>query len=118
MCSHNIIYCTKNTRPIPSFSYSRSVIASIDFLFITGNISLLLLVMVAIGNGSARGRGSCSIVVDELLSVRVHVMGHLHLMELIEEGGILVLPTSKRGGGGRERGEEGMTLWLGIIIMC
>lgn len=32
-------------------------------------------------------------------------MGHLHLMELVEEGGILILPTSKRGGEGRE-GEE------------
>ena len=62
--------------------------------------------MVAIGNGSARGRGSCSIVVDELFGVRVHIVGHLHLMELVEEGGILVLPTSKKGGGGEGEEEE------------
>ena len=65
------IYCTKNTRPIPipSFSYSLSIIASVDFLFIAGKISLLLLVVIAIDNGSARGSSSCSIVIDELLSV-------------------------------------------------
>ena len=62
--------------------------------------------MVAIGNGHARGRGSCSIVVDELFSIRVHVVGHLHLMELVEEGGIFVLPSSKRGGGEGEEEEE------------
>ena len=72
--------------------------------------------MVAIGNGSARGRGSCSIVVDELFSVRVHVVGHLHLMELIEEGGILVLPTSKKGGGREEDRGERKGMWLSIII--
>ena len=58
---------------------SRSIIASVNFLLITGQVSPLLMmvvVVVAIGNGSARARGcgSRSIVINELLSVRVQVM--------------------------------------------
>ena len=44
-------------------------------------------------------------------------MGHFHLMELVEEGGILILPTSKRGGEGREGEEREREMWLSIILL-
>ena len=59
----------------------RSEVPSVNFFLITGNIVLLLVVLVAIDDGTTSGRGSCSIGVDELLTVKI--VRHLHLVKLV-----------------------------------